>query len=81
MDISKQTIRCCGAGQTNLNSLPSPPRIMDRASYLQGDKTFFLVLAKPDLAKKQFSSIHLELYSHRTMIRSHDLFEYECRLH
>jgi len=59
MDINKQTIRCCGAGQTNLNSLPPHPRITDRASYLLSDKTFFLVLAKPDLAKQQFSSIHL----------------------
>ena len=74
MEINKQTIRCCGAGQTNLNSLP--PLAKDRASYLLGDKTFFLDLAKPDLAKPdlakpdlakpdlaklQFSSIHLEL--------------------
>ena len=72
MDINKQTIRCRGAGQANLKSLP--PHAMDRASFPLGDKTFFLDLAKPDLAKLLLFSIHLDLYSHRTVIRSSDLF-------
>jgi hypothetical protein len=49
MDINKQTIRCRGAGQANLNSIP--PRAMDKASYPLGDKTFFLDFVKPDLAE------------------------------